>query len=98
MKKYKSPAEKNFAEFLQKKGIGFECNLRPDYLLPEVDFLLSNNLIIEIDGRDFHNKKKDFKRDQLFKKYKFKVIRVPASNTFDEKKLEIVLKDILKNI
>ncbi|MBU0757889.1 MAG: endonuclease domain-containing protein [Nanoarchaeota archaeon] len=95
-KEYRSPAEKNFGDYLCEKGIFFLANVRPDPLLPVVDFLIGGKLIVEIDGKGFHNKKEDAKRDAVMRKAGFDVFRIPASNTFDRDKLKICWREIEK--
>lgn len=77
-----SPAEYEFLANIEipiKKG--FKINgITPDFKV------IGKNIVIEIDGRDFHNNKKDKERDDIYFKNRYFVIRVEASILYNKPK------------
>ena len=90
-------AEEAFAEFLDSQEIFYEHNIRPDMFSSEIDFLIGGKIAIEIDGRQFHNRKDDHLKDNRLKKAGYAVYRIKAADCFDDGKLRIIINDIKKN-
>jgi very-short-patch-repair endonuclease len=79
--------EKVAYEYLQKMGIKFEHQKKIDKFFP--DFVI-DNIIIEIDGANWHNKEKDNKRDEVLSTQGYKVFRILSSEKIEEKIAEIL--------
>jgi len=79
--------EKVAYEYLQKMGIKFEHQKKIDKFFP--DFVI-DNIIIEIDGANWHNKEKDSKRDEVLSTQGYKVFRILSSEKIEEKIAEIL--------
>lgn len=83
-----SPLERLWSDFLNENNIAFKPNYRVG--LYEIDFLIGDNIDLEIDGLQ-HTKKdrllKDRKRDAILQKMGITVIRVQMnSHNFHKKK------------
>jgi very-short-patch-repair endonuclease len=86
-----SGAELIVAKSLMDHGIKFEQQhkvgsykhsngeVRYKYRL---DFLIDGYLNVEIDGRAWHDKKKDHRRDEYLKKMGYVVVRFPATQVY----------------
>jgi very-short-patch-repair endonuclease len=79
--------EKVAYEYLEKMGIKFEHQKKIDKFFP--DFVI-DNIIIEIDGANWHNKEKDAERDKILSTYGYKVFRILSSEKIEEKIAEIL--------
>lgn len=86
-RKKMSYPEKVAFEFLTNQNITFEHNKKIDKFYP--DFVVGN-LVIEIDGANWHDKEKDNVRDEIISSYGYTVVRILSSERIEER-----LKDLL---
>ena len=86
-RKKMSYPEKVAFEFLTRYNITFEHNKKIDKYFP--DFVIGN-LIIEIDGVQWHDKEKDKIRDEVISSYGYTVVRIISTENIEQR-----LKDIL---
>jgi len=78
--------EKLVSKYLSDNNIKYEHNKKILNYYP--DFIIFDNIIIEVDGERWHStiiqKEKDRKRDECIKKLNYKIYRIPAKNVIEE--------------
>lgn len=74
-------------DFLNAHGIVFEHQKKIDRFYP--DFVV-DKLVIEIDGAQWHNDKKDKIRDEIISSYGYKVVRILSSENIEQRLKEIL--------
>lgn len=93
LKKHESKAETIFYGMLKENKINFkfQYEIKPY----RVDFLVSDNLIIEIDGTQ-HDKNKDMKRDKYLQEMGYRILRIPIYILSQDPKM--IIEEIKKLI
>jgi very-short-patch-repair endonuclease len=86
-RKKMSYPEKVAFEFLTKHNVVFEHNKKIDKFYP--DFVVGQ-IVIEIDGANWHDKEKDKVRDEIISSYGYKVVRILSSERIEEQLTEIL--------
>lgn len=80
-----TPIEKIFSEKLTERRIQYEPQVKIGRFY--VDFIVQikgSKVIVECDGRDYHDAKKDAERDKELKKEGYKIFRFSGSNIFND--------------
>lgn len=86
-RKKMSYPEKVAFEFLTRHNIVFEHNKKIDKYYP--DFVIGN-IIIEIDGVQWHDKEKDRIRDEIISSYGYSVVRILSSENIEQRLTDIL--------
>lgn len=74
-------------DFLKRHNIVFEHQKKIDRFYP--DFVVGN-VVIEIDGAQWHDEEKDKVRDQIISSYGYTVIRIDSKENIEEKLTQIL--------
>lgn len=79
--------EKIAFEWLTKYSIAFEHQKKIDRFYP--DFVVGN-VVIEIDGAQWHDEEKDKVRDKIISSYGYTVVRILSSENIEQRLKEIL--------
>lgn len=85
-KKMSYPEQVAF-DWLTRYNIVFEHQKKIDKFFP--DFVVGN-LVIEIDGAQWHDKEKDKVRDEIISSYGYKVVRILSSENIEQRLAELL--------
>lgn len=92
-----TPIEKIIKVELEKKKLSYKPQVKLG--IHYVDFLVEHNnkkLIVECDGRDFHNPHKDKERDKILEKFGISILRLSGSEIYHnpEKCIEKIINNL----
>jgi very-short-patch-repair endonuclease len=75
-------------DWLTENKVNFEHNKKIGKFFP--DFVVNDNVIIEIDGEHWHNEEKDSKKDSFFEEAGYTVIRIKAKEMIQKRLSQII--------